>query len=337
MNTSFCARIFLLIMFGGSAICYSQAWVPPKGNGALAFNYQVIQVDNHFDSQGKQDPLGGKIATNSVIADFSYSFTDKLAISVGLPFVTTKYDGQKPHQIPNGDGTFSIPLDDGKHHSTFQDFSIQVRYNVVNAPLQITPFVRAVIPSHDYIFYAHSAPGINTRRLQFGVYAGRVLDPLIPNAYVQGRYSFGLNQKILDISMQTSNADLEFGYFLTPSVRLFGLVSGQVTHGGLDLAYINTLKPADATNPYRFNHDRITTTNYLNFGFGGSYSLNQAIDVYGGMIHARSGKNGHQIKYALTFGVSYGFQGFRPLLNQKSARSEFKRTCICAIKEAGGK
>lgn len=340
MNTNFCARIFLVALFGSSAVCYGQAWIPPKGDGAIAFNYQVFQVDNHLDSQGKQDPSGGKISTNSVIADFSYSFTDKLAFTFGLPFVTTKYDGLKPHRIPNGDGTFTIPLDDGKYHSAFQDFSIQVRYNVVSNPLQITPFVRAVIPSHNYEFFAHSAPGINTQKLQFGLYAGRVLDPLIPNAYVQGRYSFGFNEKILDISARTSNADLEFGYFLTPSVRLFGLVTGQVTHGGVDLSDITSGKyglPVDATNPYFFNHDRITTTNYLNFGGGASYSLNQAIDVYGGMTHTLSGKNGHEIKYALTFGVSYGFQGFRPMRTQDGAQSEYKRTCVCAISEVGGK
>lgn len=333
----FSVVVFVLaLQLGISGFCLAQAWISPKGTGAISINYQFVQVDDHIDSLGNRVD-SGQIIANSVIADFNYSLTDKLGVSVNLPFVSSKYDGAKPHVFLNGDGTSSIPLDDGTYHSTFQDFTFQARYNVTEKPMQITPFVRAMIPSHHYLFFSHAAAGTDARRIQFGTYLGRVLDPILPNAYVQARYAYTVYEKILDVSRQSSNADVELGYFITPSVRVFGLAIAQFSHGGIDL---NTIPgPARvSTNPTWFNHDRIGRYNSLNVGGGASYSINDVIDVYGALTNTVSGRNGHAVKYGLTFGMSYGFQGFRPpKAGQQASKSDSKAVCLCAVKEAGMK
>jgi hypothetical protein len=324
-----------LLTFGITMVCYGQAWIPPKGMAAIAINYQYIQVESHIGSLGEQ-VKAGEIFANSVIADFSYSITDKLALSVNLPFITSKYDGPGPHKILNADGTFTIPIDDGTYHSTFQDFTFQGRYNIASNPMQITPFVRVTIPSHDYEWFAHAAAGVRQRRLQFGTYLGRVLDPVIPNAYFQVRYGFTFHEKILDISRNSSNLDLELGYFVTPGFRVFGLAVSQYSHGGLDMSNIN---PKVSTNPYFFNHDRITRYNSFNVGGGASYTISNAIDVYGALTNTQSGRNGHAVKYGLTFGMSYGFQGWRPPRDNMQASNTLSRdskaVCLCALKENG--
>jgi hypothetical protein len=324
-----------LLTFGITFVCYGQAWIPPKGMAALSINYQYTEVENHIGSNGER-VYGGGIFSNSVMADFSYSLTDKLAVSVNLPFVTSKYDGPGPHKILNADGTFTIPIDDGTYHSTFQDFTFQGRYNIAANPMQITPFVRVIIPSHNYEWFAHAAAGVRTKRVQFGTYAGRVLDPIFPNAYFQARYGFTFHEKILDISRHSSNLDLELGYFVTPDFRVFGLAIGQYSHGGIDMADITNRV---STNPYFLNHDRITRYNSLNVGGGASYTISNAIDVYGALTNTVSGRNGHAVKYGVTFGMSYGFQGFHPPNNnmQASNSRDSKAVCLCALKENGMK
>ena len=82
--------------------------------------------------------------------------------------------------------------------------------------------------------FAHSAPGRDLHELQVGAYWAKLLDRVLPGLFVTGRYSYGFTQRVLDISHNRSNVDLELGYFIKPEVRVFGLGSGQLTHGGID-------------------------------------------------------------------------------------------------------
>ncbi len=332
MNSSLFAKVSfssIMILVGFSSFCFAQAWIPPKGMGAIAINYQFFQIDDHFTGFGERTDVGHTQA-NNVIADFSYSLTDKLAVTVGLPFVSTKYEGPSPHILTDG----TIPLDDGRWHSTAQDFSFQARYSVLAKPVQITPYVRGIIASNDYEYFGHSAPGVNKNRVQVGTYAGRLLDPIFPNTYLQGGYSYTFGEKILDMRSNYSSLDLELGYFVTPSLRVFGIAAGQVTHSDLDLEEIN---PRNATNQYFIHHDQIMRVNYLNLGGGASYSINNSIDVYGAVTNTVSGRNVHATKYGITFGVSYGFQGFRPPADVGRASANkgeaFNPVCLCVLKD----
>lgn len=72
-------------------------------------------------------------------------------------------------------------------------------------------------------------------------------------------------------------------------------------------------------------------------GAGASDSINNSIDVYGAITNTVSGRNVHATKYGITFGISYGFQGFRPPTDagRASAKNDeaFNPVCLCAVKE----
>ena len=196
------------------------------------------------------------------------------------------------------------PLDDGSYHQTFQDFRFDVRYNLTKRGVVLTPFVGSILPSHDYPYFAHAAPGRHLKELQVGASAARLLDSLVPGLFVQGRYSYGFTERILDISHNRSNFELELGYFLTPKLRLLSLNTAQITHGGVDL----TLNSRADLGPLLFSHhDQIDRINTLNVGGGAAYSVNDKVDVFGSLIHTVAERNGHAIDHGLTFGLSWSF------------------------------
>jgi hypothetical protein len=73
-----------------------------------------------------------------------------------------------------------LPEDDGTYHSTFQDFTTDVRYNLTQRRVVLTPFFRVVIPSNNYTYFAHSAAGRDLREIHIGTNLGRQLDPFLP-------------------------------------------------------------------------------------------------------------------------------------------------------------
>src|SRR5262245_44923402 len=74
----------------------AQAWVPLKGEGAVSVLYQDIFVEDHFFDRGQRLDRGS-IGTQNLLIDFTYGITDRLAIAVGVPFVSTRYIGRAPH------------------------------------------------------------------------------------------------------------------------------------------------------------------------------------------------------------------------------------------------
>jgi hypothetical protein len=262
-------------------------------------------------------PLGritnfGELRTQGVYFDFSYSFTDKLGFTASIPFLAPKYTAPPPTEVVNAllaphvfpDG--SIPLDDGRYHGSFQDFTFRFRYNLTH-PFMITPYVEYGLPSHDYLIYSHAIVGRNVKSLGVGVYLGGTLDQVLPNSYIQGRYGYAFDEKVLGISRGRNLMEMEFGYFFTPSIKGFTILASQVTNGGLDAPY--DLGPPDPVNPLFFHHTQITRDNNLDIGFGGQYSINDRFDVFGLISHMITARNSHGLKYGINVGMSWGFGG----------------------------
>src|SRR5262245_30263442 len=177
----------LLIVAAGAPMARAQAYVPPRGEGSVSFLYQDMFVKNHYFGPTPVD--NGHITTRMVVMDVSYGITDKLAVSVGIPWIASRYVGNRPHPIAWNDST-PTPLDDGTFHSTFQDFRFDVRYNVTRRGVALTPFFATSVPSHEYVYFAHAAPGLGLREFQFGLSAARLLDNIVPGLFVQGRYGY---------------------------------------------------------------------------------------------------------------------------------------------------
>jgi hypothetical protein len=208
-------------------VARAQAFTAPEGVGSVTFAWQYVDNTGHRGTDGFFVPRGESVTT-SVLAEVDFSVTDRFAVSVGLPYVFAKYTGAMP--------PFSRRPNDacGCWHSGFQDFSFSGRYRFGNDVWAITPLVAYGQPSHDYPFQGEAVVGKNLKEVRVGASAGLKLAHLLPKASVQGTYSYAIVETPLDdISIDRSNASIDFGYALTS--RLFVRGSGilQWTHGGL--------------------------------------------------------------------------------------------------------
>ena len=144
-----CDRAFALILLISAAVLavpasgWAQAWLPAKGEGYVSTIYTNVFTDTHYLPTTRYDI--GRIYSNVFLLDATYGVADRIAVSVSLPLVFSRYQGVNPHP-----GTQSIVMDDGTWHSTFQDFRFNLRYNAVRGPLVITPFIGSALPSHKY-------------------------------------------------------------------------------------------------------------------------------------------------------------------------------------------
>jgi hypothetical protein len=181
-----------------------------------------------------------------------------------LPYVITKFTGNRTDLTFGDPFVVPAPIDDGSLHSTFQDFHIDLHYNVLRdskrrglRDLAVTPFFSFIVPSHSYAYLGESAFGRDLREYVLGISAGRLLSPVLRKAYVQGQYSYAFVQKANDIPLNHSNVDIELGYFLPHSLSVRGFGSWVHTHGGISFGEV-------LANPQLIPiHDRPLRTNFL--------------------------------------------------------------------------
>jgi hypothetical protein len=322
----------------------AQAWLPPAGEASISIGYGNIFVTKHYGQRAAQPgvPAGppsdnteddrGHIRSQTVGAELGYGITDRFAVSVGLPFMSAKW--YRTCQAPRFCGLPHTPpsgrtLDDGNYHGTFQDYRVQALYQVARNPVVLTPFVGAVIPSHDYQYFAHAAIGRGLREYLLGVNFGGRLDRVLPGAYLQTHYSYAFVERVLGIHHDRSNGALEVGYFVTPSLGTRFLASGYYTHGGLSLR-----SPADfhcatsvcnAGDPIFLHHDQIEHSSAISLGGGLSYALTGSVDVYATYLRTVLGHGGHKIDQGINFGFAWGFspqQVVRRLFGPRTSGNE---------------
>jgi hypothetical protein len=279
------------------ALVRGQAWLPPKGGGAVSLTLGHYAFDGHLAADGRKDPFGGTRA-ESMWVEGIYALTDRLALSAGLPFVTTKLTGSFPEGVALG------PLDDGDYHGDFQDVRLELAFSLLSGDLGFSPFVGLGVPSHEYEYVGEAVPGKGLREVVVGVAAGRSLSPFLPRVYLHARYAYALVEAVdEDVSkLDRSNLDCELGYQVSSRLLTRLLARFQVTHGGLDLEDMRH-------HPDFFRaHDRAARTNYFNLGLGAAFSLGPSWDVYAIFIKTLSGENAHQSR-SLSVGATYYFGG----------------------------
>jgi hypothetical protein len=131
------------------------------------------------------------------------------------------------------------------------------------------------------------------------------VDKLLPGMFVQGRYGYGIQETFQDVSHNRSVFSGEMGYFATPDIRVFGMVSGQVTHGGVNLSPTARLEwPAEKWQ----NHDRITNEEFTTVGGGIGWTINDVLDVFGSDTTMVQARNTHVLKRGLLLGASIRVQ-----------------------------
>src|SRR5262245_52252507 len=287
-----------MVLLAGAAPVLAQAWLPPKGEAALTLGYTRMWANHHINYLGESTSPGDMIF-NNVGLDMSYGVTDRLAVRVGVPYVISKYDGAFPHAPLGG----VVPQDDGEWHGTFQDLTTELRFRIPAGSFAITPFAGLVLPTHAYPRYGHGSAGRQLTEGRFGVTAGRLLDPLLPDAYLQVRFMYAIPEKPLGISHNSSNLAVDLGYLVGPALTLRMLGAWQKTYGGWD-------GPIDwpaRTDPAFLSHDQLNRTDFFRLGGGVAYSITNAIDVnlYGyGTVSAKNDVNMSAIGFALTYSAS---------------------------------
>jgi len=287
----------------GAVPAFAQATVPPHREGSVAVVYQNVDFAGHINFLGQRIP-NGAAHSQTVLFEVEYGLTDNLAISVGLPYVTAKYTGQGPACplcAASPLGFHAGPNDDGLYHGALQDFRIDLRQNIFRRPLILTPSIGVVIPSHHYEQHGEAAIGRGLWELQIGVNLARSLEPFLPDAYVQGRYSYTFVQRDLNVPLNKSNGLVEAGYSFTSSLAVRGLATWQKTHGGL-----NGFPEFQFSEDLLQNHDRLLRDNHWSAGAGVVYSLTESVDLSATVITVVGGTVTH-FGTGITIGTIWSF------------------------------
>lgn len=294
---------------GLSALClsmfsvpfYGQAWVSPKGEMSLSLSYQFTDFPGHLNEKGIKESLAGTEAQGLTL-QAEYSVNDRLAASVSIPYIAARTVDISPNPHPESN-------DDQKYHSTWQDYQLGLRYNLTSTPLVLTPFVAWVVPSHDYANRGEAVVGRRMNEIHVGVNAGRLLDPLLENAYVDARFAYVFSEEELGISTDRTVGDLAVGYFLTPRFSARILASYQRTHGGLTGDYIHR-PDSGIPDELRLHSDRLVRANFLRTGLAGSFSVTPRVDIYAAFMTVVNGSDTHYGQ-GISVGVTRTFSSFR--------------------------
>jgi hypothetical protein len=83
------------------------------------------------------------------------------------------------------------------------------------------------------------------------------------------------------------------------------MVSGQVTHGGVNLSPTARL---EWPTIQWLNHDRITRENFVNVGGGIGWAINETVDVFGSFTKQVSALNTHVLDRGILIGASFRLQ-----------------------------
>jgi hypothetical protein len=304
------------------AVTRGQAWLSPQGEAYFSLGYGNMFATDHFTfSRAPGSPPSdstpvdrGHIRSQTVAAQVGYAITDRFTVQLGIPFTQAKWYRScdtcgNPHTFADGS-----TLDDGNFHGSFADFRLEALYQVVRNPVVLTPFFGAVIPSHNYQYFAHSAVGRDLHEYLVGTFFGSSLERILPGGYVQAMYSYAFVEEVLvegigSVHHDRSNGALELGYFLTPSLGVRFLAGGFYTHGGLSFRRMSDFGPPpyNSLNPIFLHHDQVEHASGINLGGGFSYQLTGTVDVFASYMRTVMGHSGHKIDNGISFGFTWGF------------------------------
>ncbi|MGD9902494.1 MAG: hypothetical protein AB7U83_03405 [Vicinamibacterales bacterium] len=275
-----------------------QAWPPPAGVGAITLSSQAIYNTGHRLSDGSLLP-DGKSRNVSLAVDADYAITDRLSVSLGLPYVFSRFTGPGPSLA-------NLPVDACRcWQSAFQDVTATVRYSALAGPVALMPSLSVGVPSHDYRWEGEAVAGFGLRELRVALDAGARLDRLSTRLALVGRYQYAAVEDVLDVPNNRSNWSVGASYLATTRLALRGAVSWQRTHGGLRIGGDGI--PGEADTPDRFReHDRLLRDNSWHLGGAATYSLPR-VDLFVSYLEFMGGTDTHAGR-AFTIGTSWPFR-----------------------------
>ena len=298
MKSGLAATLFIL-----AAPMFGQAWTGPRGETTVSLAFQRTEFTGHVLPNGDRIHVGGS-HSRSFALGVEHSVTDRLALSMSIPYVSSK-NGVDPQPVLGRTG-----IDDGQYHSTFQDFRFGARYNLLARPVVVTPMIALRIPSHEYPTIGEAAVGPRLKELQVGFDIGRAFAETF---YIDAQYAYAFVEKFHGLNLDRSNVDVDIGYYVRPALNLRALVSWQETYGGLTATEIFGPAGPPQRNPNLsdalwFGHDRLVKDGYLRAGGGATYLVTEHVGVYFTAVNMVSGRNTHY-GYLYSVGVARSFGG----------------------------
>jgi hypothetical protein len=280
----------LLAAQGASA----QAWLPAKGTLGTSLTFNSTLNLYHYLPNGDEADAGHTRA-EIVGIGVGYSPTDRILLTATIPYVTTRYWGDRPHP---GE------VDDGDHKTSLTDLRVTAHFQALREPFALAPYLAFVTPVTDYPVLGHAAPGrgLNETWLGFGI--GKNLSQWVPRTYVQGRYNYAFVEEVAGISHDHSNVDLEIGHFINRQWSVRALCFMQFAHGGVEV-------PMPPSNPLYPYHDQLAAVSITNVGLGATYSPKPNLSFFAMALTSVRGENAHKLDQGVTIGVSYGFSTLR--------------------------
>ena len=274
---------------------FAQAWLTPRGEGAVSLSHQYLYSDNHVNRYGEGSTLLGEEEIHALELGGGYGLTDRLQIDGTLLWVATKWSGNA--QDRHG------PLDTGTFHATVQDVRIALRYQLVEGPVAIAPFITYGTPTQSYETRGHSAFGRGLQEISMGADAGA---PLGRAAYWQASTSYAFADRVrgVDLNLDRTQGSLEFGLTLGRRVSLRAFGRGQHMSGGLELG------PQTDHLEHREIHDRLARATFINAGAGAgvviSRDLELSVDAYS-TVYARNTHAFTGVMTSLTWRFGHDF------------------------------
>jgi hypothetical protein len=290
----------------------AQAWLPDQGRGSLYVGYQYEQA--HWTLFPGPGPVNGPYVGGPgnkafhgehygkfVTADLDYGVLHGLAITAHLGFVSSRYDGLRPHRDRAGQ---VMKSDNGRWHGTLQDAEVGLHYTVLRAPLAVSPFVSYLFPVRRYEDRGHAASGHHLRELRVGAALARTLRPFLGDAYAQVTYGYSNAEREADHHIHRHRVDMELGYFVTSRLSLKGAASWKRTAGGIDWF---TSSPEYIRQA--FVHDALANERAWRVGGGAGYALTQRFNLYMTGFTTVSGASTHAMN---TIGAGIGWNFTTP-------------------------
>jgi len=305
----------VIAVIAPAGMAHAQTWLPSRGEGTVSVLFSNTMSQDHYLPDQRYD--FGQINANTLLFDLTYGLTDRLTVTVGMPVVASRYLGSAPHR--------PVTLDDGAWHVTGQDVRFGVRYNALDGPMVVTTFAGTSVPSTDYEYYAHAAPGRQLAEAVVGLSAGHLFAE--QGIVLQGSYGFTFSESELDIPRRFSLLSLETAYFVTPALRLMAITSSRLGHTGIQLT---PTSGRDLPPEVFLHHDQISRESYLNVGGGAAFSLSDSIDLFGGFTTTVWGRNTHAVNRGLSLGMAWGFgRAGAPAATVAARRESALIKCLC--------
>ncbi len=270
----------------------------------MLYQYSIDRLHSFGDGRTKDK---GHMYTDALFVNTDFSFTDSLAVSIGAPFIASKYVGNSPHLLVRGDASTAVAVDNGDFHGGLQDFTFNVRYALTKRrALKITPLFQIGVPSRDYPSFGHASIGLNEKEYRVGVNLGRRLNPILPKAFIQGQYAFGMTPTVAaGVAPKRSYGELQLGYLLNRHISFEASSAFLYSHNGIVSDY--NLFPGNLTVEQYLNHDRIARVSLVDFSASIGYQLNRSTNFFISAGHTYYGTNSHLRYLVTTVGITKAF------------------------------